>query len=1615
QWGAEYTSMPELENSLIYYGNDGYDSGILSQYLTGEDDLLGEDEFDSEFSGNYLDSVYISNPIISERFDFSKLYESTIHSTSSIYNNQEVLVKNRITDYNLNQFSAADSGIFQTGELPTTSIYQAFQDSTLREIEYALSDWNEYIALKMDEQTTYELDFTFKLPVIDRVGLNSIQVAFDSSIVSSSINNEFPLSLRIYNEFEERWESLPLAPTSGGYYNPLTLDYDFWASWDNPPGTPQDEGFRPYWGTIDSNNINTISFGINYPYEVTDGNVWFDETQFNASLGASFLDVTGSENHDLNSFWSFNDDLGGEHHKVLYYDNSYNTNKFQFDNLIIFDPNDLYFYTSLDPFPKPDPLEAFSQEYTSDQFYDYFLNNDNEFRLQLITQKEVTNPSDAYLCVGDFKTFVYTDNNYLNYDDFDSNVIPTLPMQQVSDAINFNIDAGDPDLTGLNLKGESGFNIKESDPLLPIFHETFNGDSWNLAVSNPTIVIDSPIAEDAYIQEEFPQWTHGWGDIYVKEGVTWNIGISGLVYEKSRGLIKLEYPYLDLGYTSNSIFSFYVTETTGNNVLVYHTTDFSEGSVNWNNQPATTGFQSQFIPSYGRQEVDVGAPSQYYKLISEEYDWFVENNGFYGFVFAGSEAGPEPSIRHYLSKSYQGSGIAYMQTDISESLSLMSPLYSSATTIEEGDLFVIKFKTSTPNQVKLNLYNGGQKLTEDFEVVPNANSNFDKQVIYLTPNPGDVLTFDQLEFAGNFNPEENFIVYDIKVYKQGQTQQTLKDSRNYDFLEQTSPQYPLLNYGSTTSGNPSSAHLSDDDYWVITSANGKVELDFLFEGESNVQDLEKLEISFEATSSITLDGNIAFSYYNYLSGAFEPLSDSYSLVDNIFLLTLFNDDFNKIKDPADLQYKLLLKTNVTDSDQFTLSIDSLTMKALEVWSVEHDLYKASFKFTPLNLNGEIRLFLNRDIYTIINQYTQFEVYTISFYYDTTAREWWIYREDTSNPAILLAGPISDLNPIGITPRIESHFASNAEGINVISIESQYYKKIETQNDFENYKTLINSYKEGSFTDSFNIDGLDSLLIAENTFSQISSDIDIIYDFKDDLAEENIFNKNLIHTENSDFSDNRDSLITTPYNYQEETVLPLYSPSANFDKTFINGDTGAHYGVSQGDSAINLESDDGVIVTAYRSEYTNAEEFDTPGAGNGGNGGTLDPAWTTGLMAGNHRGYPRKPVMTDPHLTFTRYGGTNAHTGYDVPGWSQWEDDLTSYYNIDGQTGGYTLHVYEEMTFFVGQAPGSVINFEFNMGFWADSNRLKECRIEIWDYAFEDWHVLIDIPWMGYTTGVGMDWYYATLPSPYNWFIDGNFEVKIRIHSNMLHNIFLDHGWLAVSTNVARVIAEYYPESSIEFTVDPADYGKDYYLFYEGRTKWQEEEMMDFYINGVPSFTLWDQYSQHSKYAVLNLDELKVNLGEQDVGWIFDRELDSDYLYLVDMNQDTNIPIFNTELIPIDSSLSKSSTSVQGTWDDDDPFLGATMKYTLENTINTPIFGRSAEQIYTQLELESIELEFDVFPSTDSELLQDGFIEGKDVDKYNIQTLDYAIGRFKNTAIDDAQIPLVTPIELDFGQ
>ncbi len=75
----------------------------------------------------------------------------------------------------------------------------------------------------------------------------------------------------------------PLA--TGGYYDQNFIDYEFW-TWSPSGGSIIDTQFKPKWRTVSSSEMNTVSFGDNFPNTIISGEVQIDSS---IESGSNFL------------------------------------------------------------------------------------------------------------------------------------------------------------------------------------------------------------------------------------------------------------------------------------------------------------------------------------------------------------------------------------------------------------------------------------------------------------------------------------------------------------------------------------------------------------------------------------------------------------------------------------------------------------------------------------------------------------------------------------------------------------------------------------------------------------------------------------------------------------------------------------------------------------------------------------------------------------------------------------------------------------------------------------------------------------------------------------------------------------------------------------------------------------------------------------------------------------------------------------------------------------------------------------------------------------------------------------------------------------------------------
>ena len=212
--------------------------------------------------------------------------------------------------------------------------------------------------------------------------------------------------------------------------------------------------------------------------------------------------------------------------------------------------------------------------------------------------------------------------------------------------------------------------------------------------------------------------------------------------------------YFPFGYSSPSELIIDVTSIAEQSSLIldaYSVEGFTQWNVNWDEKPEELELLSQtFISNTGIYTIPIGSPeTKYIKLKTD--------TNLQQIVF-----NQLPSINHYILKSNQEDGFAYVQTDVSETLNLRSSVYSTDTNVKEGDKIRILCRAKTSSEVKLQLFDDSNFEIE-FVVLPSGNNNFQNQLIELKVPSGIDKYFDQLMFTGIFNDKEYFVVYDVEI------------------------------------------------------------------------------------------------------------------------------------------------------------------------------------------------------------------------------------------------------------------------------------------------------------------------------------------------------------------------------------------------------------------------------------------------------------------------------------------------------------------------------------------------------------------------------------------------------------------------------------------------------------------------------------------------------------------------------------------------------------------------------------------------------------------------------------------------------------------------------------
>ncbi|MFX0024593.1 MAG: hypothetical protein ACFE9S_19920, partial [Candidatus Hermodarchaeota archaeon] len=275
--------------------------------------------------------------------------------------------------------------------------------------------------------------------------------------------------------------------------------------------------------------------------------------------------------------------------------------------------------------------------------------------------------------------------------------------------------------------------------ILEDLHDSIDSNAWILIVSDNDTVIDTDdyVSDDSVAREGWPdfiQGTYNW----------WAFAYSEPPYDNSDwGYIKYEFPYLYNNYTQNSTFYTYeYTPGFADFDKIYHTYDFDELTLTWNNKPNLSTFQKTFNGTYNDEWVDIniGSPYYYYVFVSTtdtEHAFMTRSKQYAGTDY-------DPRIRHHLSKIYYGSGYMYMQTDETETIALRSKDYGTHYNLSSGDYFEVDLQTSSDSQIDLILLNNSV-VQKTLTLSQTGNTNFNKHIVQVSVD--EVVEFDQLKIS----------------------------------------------------------------------------------------------------------------------------------------------------------------------------------------------------------------------------------------------------------------------------------------------------------------------------------------------------------------------------------------------------------------------------------------------------------------------------------------------------------------------------------------------------------------------------------------------------------------------------------------------------------------------------------------------------------------------------------------------------------------------------------------------------------------------------------------------------------------------------------------------------
>ncbi len=798
--------------------------------------------------------------------------------------------------------------------------------------------------------------------------------------------------------------------------------------------------------------------------------------------------------------------------------------------------------------------------------------------------------------------------------------------------------------------------------------------------------------------------------------------------------------------------------------------------------------------------------------------------------------------------------------------------------------------------------------------------------------------------------------------------------------------------------SPKETYNNDGIYWTLDSESQGTDQAIIkeFKAEIPVEKIEGVthfEVLLNATSTISLENQL-FEYYNFTSGEYVPLIPEINgALLNFSILTpetCLNGS----------SYEIRFRLTATSSSPFQISIEQIQAFSYGEWMSGHDVYNARFTFeaTDHTYGDSITFSLFENIKVELLDLNDVDkgIHEFSFYYNFTNRKFSAFLDNIDCDYLKSLPPCDfGIPQLGI----ETHFANDEQGIKLMRLESQYYKRIEDDRAFEEYKSLLNYYNSIiGYTDKIDIPDGD----IGNTplFTYLSSDINVIYSFNDNMNPDNIFNTNYNPKYETNIYDN----------LVEEGV-----PTSYYEKGFVVG------GYWNGPRFFKYSGLHGTTWDATANPVVTYDEYHRAADGHSGDSGIygffpmatdLGKSVDFSVEQAIHKDYQRPDGGTSTLLKSQLYYTPES-----------WYDDMDY---IEFSIEDFDLRNQQDYHgYYVSGIRVQLVGYRKSYLGWGE-----------YHYGGANAFTRVFVPglgWSGYQAsmlnmGMNTNSKWFGVPS---WCKEVN-QLKVGLKHERIapepgdpeyqtSTLWIDqiNVWLTYKS---------YPASHNHYQeiVAPDEASFFHYLHYKFRQTESNHHTIYLYVEGEEirsaTYASWvqgvyhpaDRFTSSWRSPFVQIYSPSAPSDSWGAGW--DVVIDELKLeYYIGCSTKAN---GGTTTLTEDWSRNFTSTDVVEHGVSNDPFFGKNnYRYSIENSLITPVFGRKEALAYTDIDLLDVDFDFEVYNDPDYNtaqgfLLENNNLEGKDYIVNNYE--EYSQNRLKDSALDDIQIPLISPIELDFG-